>query len=145
PACRDAYLAGNLPDEALVALGAAVAARPGAVLLFDSKPLTPYLRHFLAAYRPDRVIPVGTFPGGQAELERRLGRTVEAPIPCGEGPPRELWRALFPRAECVVVCAARPRANLLRAACLAAARGAPLWVGGNQPGETPILARWLRR
>jgi hypothetical protein len=145
PLAREVYLAGGLSDEALIALGSAVAGRPGAMLLLDSKPLTPYLRHFLAAYCPDRVIPVGTFPGGKAELERRLGLEVATPIPWSAGPPRELWQAIFPKADCLVVCSAWPRANLLRAACLAALRGAPLWVGGNQPAETFLLQPWLQR
>src|SRR4051812_14635911 len=40
---RVVYLVGGLSDEALVSLGSAVAAKPDAVLLLDSRPLTPYL------------------------------------------------------------------------------------------------------
>ena len=143
PAGRVVYLGSGLSDECLISLGAAAAARPGAVLLLDSPPLTPYLRHFLAAYRPDRVIPVGAFSDDKAALERRLGVSVDAPIPWTVGPPIELWRIVFPTAPCVVVSPARPRARLLRAAALAGAKGAPLWISSNQPGETAILARWL--
>lgn len=37
PSQRVVYLAGRLSDEALVSLGSAVAARPGALLLLDRK------------------------------------------------------------------------------------------------------------
>ena len=120
-----------------------MAARPGAVLLLDSQPLTPYLRYFLSAYRPDRVIPVGAFPDGKSELDAGSASVWMRPLP---GPParlRDLWPILFPTAPCLVVSPARPRARLLRAACLAGAMRAPLWISGNQPAETAILDRWL--
>src|SRR5207249_2360682 len=44
------------------------------------------------------------------------------------GRPTELWQALFPRAETVVVCPAEPREQLLQAGCLAGALRAPLFV-----------------
>jgi hypothetical protein len=144
---RIVYLAGGFSDEALIVLSAAVATQPGALLLIDSKPLTPYLRHFLAAYLPDRIIPVGAFPEGKADIERRLGVQVETPIACpATGPPLALWRIVFPRAACVVVCPAQPRSLLLRAGCLAGARGAPLWISsGNRPSsEGAVLTRWLK-
>src|SRR5262245_4244447 len=69
-----AYLASaTLPDRALVSLGAAVAARPGAVLLLDSPGLSPSLRRFLAEFGAERVVPVGDFAEGQAGLKQRLG------------------------------------------------------------------------
>ncbi len=144
-AAKVVYLAGGLSDESLVTLGAAVAAQPGAVLLLDSKPLNPSLRHFLSAYRADRVIPVGSFPLGKADLEQRLGVHVEPPLPWPTGPPTALWQSVFPKARRVVVCAAEPREVLLSAACLAGAAKAPLWVSHDRHGESTQLRRQLKK
>src|SRR5262245_31375733 len=93
PGKRVVYLAGAMPDEGLVAFSVALAAsgEPG-VLLLDSTKATPYIRSFLDAYRPERIVPVGTFPDGIAALARRLGRPVEAPLPCGVRPGAEVWK-----------------------------------------------------
>ena len=145
PAGRVVYLGRGLSDESLITLGAAVAARPGAVLLLDSPPLTPYLRHFLTAYRPDRVIPVGVLhrqqgrPGAAAGRARRCTPSPGRPARranCGRSsfpPPRASWCVRLGRAP---GCSAPPA---WQARC-----GVPLWVSGNQPAETAILRRWLQ-
>jgi hypothetical protein len=142
---RVVYLGGSLSDEALITLGSFAAGRPGSLLLLDSKPLSSYLKHFLAAYRPDRIIPVGAFPEGKSGLERRLGARVDEPVAWAGGPPRALWRIASPEAASVVVCPAKPRSALLRAACLAAAKRCPLWVRGARPAEALVLEDWLKR
>jgi hypothetical protein len=146
---RTVYLARGLSDEALLALGASVAADGAALLLLDSDRLSPYTRAFLASYRPGRVVPVGCFPAGVVELERRLDVAAEAVVPCADGPPEALWRELHPRAKRVVVCPAGPRGRLLQAACLAGAAGAPLVVlhgrAGEADGLRERLAGWQTR
>jgi hypothetical protein len=136
------YLAGRLSDEALMALGAAVATRPGALLLIDSVPQSRYLRHFLTAYKPDRAIGVGNFDEDEAALGRRLGVTVGPILPWSDGPPLEVWAHLFERIDRVVVCPPKPRELLLHAACLAGAVRAPLWLARGDDG--PALARCLK-
>jgi hypothetical protein len=129
PAGRVVYLAGRLSDEALVALGAAVASRPGAVLLLDSRPQSRYLKHFLSAYHPEHVVAVGGFDEDAAGLSRRLGVAVGPVLPWpDDGPPLEVWAHLFERVDRVVVCPAGSRELLLQSACLAGAVAAPLWV-----------------
>lgn len=143
-ATRTVYVAGNLTDEGLVVLTSAVAATtPGAVVLADSPACTPHNKAFLARYRAERVIPVGSFPAGVADLEARLGVKVGAPIACTGGPPTDLWRVLFPRVENVVVCPAEPRGQLLQAACLAGVVRAPLYVLHDGPGDVEALRRQL--
>ncbi len=139
------YLGGGLSDEGLIALGSAVAASPGSVLLLDSPPLSAYLRDFLADYRPERVVPVGTFAEGKGDLEKRLGVRVDDPIAHDAGPPTALWKRVFPKADRVVVCPAQPRARLLRAAALAGAKRAPLWVSTGSREDAAALRRWLGR
>jgi hypothetical protein len=140
PPERVVYLGRDLSDEALIGLGAAVAARgPGGLLLLDSPKLSPYTKAFLAAYKPARVVPVGSFPDGAAELGGRLGVPVAAPVAWTRGPPLQLWQGLFPRAERVVVCPAEPRGQLLQAACLAGAVRAPLFVTHGTRQELDVL------
>jgi hypothetical protein len=139
PPGRVVYLARDLPEQRLLALTAAVAASPDALLLLDSDKLSPYLREFLAAYKPDRLVPVGAFPDGLADLERRLKFKPAAPVRWESGPPREIWKALFPKAEAVVVCPAEPRGLLLQSACLAGSLRAPLYVLEGRSGETARL------
>src|SRR5436305_1425230 len=73
PAGRVAFVAGSLSPPELIMLTAAVAAgnHPGIVLL-DSAKATRYLRTFLEAYHPERVLPVGNFPEGIHDAEQRL-------------------------------------------------------------------------
>src|SRR5262249_19175499 len=81
PQGRVVSLAGGLSDEALISLGSAVASRPEAVLLLDSRPLKPYLKHFLGELKPKRVVAVGKFGEDRAALSKRLGVEVEEVIP----------------------------------------------------------------
>jgi hypothetical protein len=119
---RIVYLARDLPDENLIVLGAALAAwREDSVLLLDSPKASPYLKAFLTAYKPARVVPV-----------------TET-----HGPPVALWRSLFERTDDVVVCPAHPRGALLQAACLAGALHAPLYVVHGRADETEKLAERL--
>jgi hypothetical protein len=118
-------LGGELSAEDLVIFSTTMAAssNPGVVLL-DSTRIDPYLKAFLASFRSERVVPVGSFPHGHSELERRL----EVKPARGHATARALVRALFPTAERVVVCAPEPRGLLLQAACLSGALRAPLFV-----------------
>src|SRR5271166_836221 len=55
---RVVYLVGELADEDLLTLTSAVAAGDAApVVLLDTPGAGSYLKGFLAAYRPDRVVP----------------------------------------------------------------------------------------
>jgi hypothetical protein len=144
PAGRVVYLAGRLSDEALVSLSIA-AAQPGGLLLIDSPSRRRYLKHFLTAHRPGRVIAVGAFDTDRAGLSRQLGVPVHALVPWPDGPPLELYRQAFERIERVVVCPAEPRPLLLQSACLAGAAGAPLWVLRDNRGDEPVLRQALKR
>jgi hypothetical protein len=152
PTVPTVYLAGELADEQLIALGASLAAcEPDAVLLLDAPDLSPYLKAFLDAYRPERVVPVGTFREGPDALKARLG--------VAPGRPLERPEELFLRAPRVVVCPkvsagrrsaldgmAAPRARLLQAAWLAGLLRAPLvsWDGSDRDTLALLerLARW---
>ncbi|HKI34247.1 MAG TPA: C25 family cysteine peptidase [Gemmataceae bacterium] len=139
---RVVYLVGELPDEDLLTLTSAVAARePAPVVLFDTPGSGDYLKGFLAAFRPERVVPVGTFADDTAERERRLGVSLAPALTWNAGSPGPLLDALFPQAERVVVCPSRPRGLLLQAACLAGAARAPLFVLRGQDREADELAR----
>jgi hypothetical protein len=143
---RVVYLGGGLAPQDVVAFTAAVAGagRPGVVLL-DSARTTPYTRAFLAAYHPDRVVPVGPFPQGAADLGQRLDVKTAPVLEWSNGRPAGLWGALFPRAGRVVVCPAEPRGLLLQSACLAGALQAPLFVLDGKDGEADELRRRLTR
>jgi hypothetical protein len=124
PPPKTVYLAGALShDEALVFTTAVAAADPRAVILFDSPLTTPYLKAFLTAFGPDRVVPVGSFLDGIDDLRARIGRTTAEPLA-----PADLAATLFPRAGRVVVSPAEPRGPLLQAACLAGLLHAPLFI-----------------
>lgn len=138
---RVVYLAGELPDEALIALGSAVATRPEATLLLDSRPLRPYLKHFLCQLKPPRVVAVGKFSDDRPALTKHLGVEVEEIIPWSERVPARI----VGRAERLVVCKAASRSLLLEAACLAGADGVPLWIVPPQADAAalrPQLAEW---
>jgi hypothetical protein len=142
---RVVYLARGLSDQELVALSAAVAAAdPNALVLLDSTQSAPFLKAFLSAYRPEQTIPVGAFPDGLAELERRLDVKARPLVPWTRGPPLALGRSLFPDAAGLVVCPAEPRGQLLQAACLAGTAHAPLFVTTDQPGEEEELVQFVR-
>ncbi len=145
PLERTVYLAGDLPDEELIVLGATLAAfRENSVLLLDSTKASPYLKSFLAAFKPEKVIPIRDDSSGLAELENRLNIKAVSPITWSQGPPLSLWRSLFTRTEEVVVCPAHPRATLLEAACLAGALKAPLYVLHGLTAEKKELTRRLK-
>jgi hypothetical protein len=133
------YLARGLSDEGLMVLGAALGENKQAMLLLDSERLTPYLKAFLEALRPGRVVPVGT---ASEDLEERLGVKPDAVVEWTKGPPVALWRTLLPEAQAVVICAAQPRRLLVQAAGLAAAARAPLWVLRGKSGEAESLRAW---
>lgn len=139
---RIVYLARDLTDEQLIVLGSVLAAwRPDSVLLLDSSKASPYLKAFLTAYKPAQVIPIGGDAGDLADMERRLDVKASAPLSWTHGQPLDLWRALFRRAEDVVVCPVHPRGALLQAACLAAALHAPLYVLHGRDSEATRLVR----
>src|SRR5262249_39272836 len=107
---RTVFLCGGLADADLVAFTSAVCAsgHPG-VVLFDPPRSGPSTRAFLAAFRRECVIPVGSFPQGLAEVEQRLEVKAQPVQTWARGPPAELHKHLFPSARRVVVCPAEPR------------------------------------
>jgi hypothetical protein len=141
---RTVFLARDLADENLIVLGATLAAwRDDSVLLLDSTKASPYLKSFLADYKPVSIVPVGDDTDGIADLEHRLNVKTSSPLIWTHGPPFELWRSLFKQSEEVVVCPAHPRGTLLQAACLAAALRAPLYVVHGRDSETVKLTKQL--
>jgi hypothetical protein len=147
PSNRSVYIGCGLSDVALIQVGAALgAADPSAALLLDSECLSPYTASFLAAYKPSRIVPVGSFPNGVSDLEQRLNVKTDTALSVSIGQPLALWRELFPTADDVVVCPAEPRGQLLQAACLAGTLRAPLFVLEGRRGEPAHLrelsARW---
>jgi hypothetical protein len=146
PVQKTVYLARNLTDEQLIVFGAALAAqREDGELLLDSKKVSPYLKSFLAAYKPERVIPVGGDAETLGDLERRLDVKTASPLLWKGGQPTALWSSLFPRADEVVVCPPRPRGTLLQAACLSGVLHAPLVVWHNRDGEEAKLIERLTK
>jgi hypothetical protein len=138
------FLARGLSPEKLATFTATFAAsgHPGIVLL-DSAPASRYTKTYLAAIQPERVYLVGSFPDGPGEVERRLGVKIAATLTWTNGPPRALWRELFPKAERVVVCPPEPRGQFVQAACLAGVLGAPLFVTHGASGEAEELRQRL--
>src|SRR5262249_61261189 len=98
------------------------------VVLLDTLAVAPYLKDFFAVYRPDRVVPAGTFAEPMAEREQRLGIKLASALSWQSGQPAAVWDIFFRKAERVVVCPAQPRSLLLQAACLAGAAAAPLFI-----------------
>jgi hypothetical protein len=133
---RTLYLGGCLSHEELLTVSSAVAADGESVLLLDSPACAPYLKAFLADYRPDRVVPVGSFPGGADALRHRLDRPTERPVS-----PGALRDARFPRPARLVVCPAEPRRLLLHAACLAGLVRAPLFITHDEADERDLRRR----
>lgn len=143
---RVVYLGGQLSETALIQLGAAVAAQPGALLLLDSPANTEYLRHFLTAYRPEKVVPIGTFSQDAAGLSERLGVAV-APIlhwPAPSNGTCPLWQQAIRPPVSVIVTPSRPRSLLLRAAHLAAVEGGALWLMAKE-ANTDRLRAFVRK
>jgi len=146
---RAVFLAGGLTEKDLITLTAnhAASGHPGLVLI-DAPRCQLGLRQFLAAYRPEQIIPVGSFPDGLDGLEQRLGQALAVPADWERGPGPELWRTWFPHADQVVVTAAEPRCLLLQAACLAGALRAPLWVlrgAEDRAYLSQMLGEWQTR
>jgi hypothetical protein len=139
---RTVFVAGGLSDEQAIVLSSGLAGdRPG-VLLLDAPRFRTYARTFLEAYRADRVIPVGRFAEDHAQLSRQLGSPLAPLAEWRQGPPEAFWRHWFPKADEVVVCPAAPRRLLLRAACLAGAARAPLYVlHGTEEEEADLRRR----
>jgi hypothetical protein len=134
------FYGSDMSAENLVTFTATIAAsgHPGVVLL-DSAKTMPYTKAFLKAFQPQRVYPVGAFPDGKAELEKRLATPAMPTLSWKTGQPRTLWRELFPKAKRVVVCPAEPRGLFLQAACLAGIVQAPLFVTHGKRGESEEL------
>jgi hypothetical protein len=141
PAEHVVFLAGGLSEEERITASAAVAASGAGVLLFDSPALRPHVRVFLQAFRPGRLVPVGSFPAGGMELETALGMKAGPVLACGTDCPTELQKALFPRAPRLVAAPAEPRRLLLQAACLAGAAGVPLLVSRDDARGAADLRR----
>jgi hypothetical protein len=140
---RVVLLAGGLPDESIICLSTLVAKNRDTVLLLDSPKVSSQLKDFLQSYQSDRVLPVGSFPEDSTGLEQRLGCKIAPIIQWTKGPASALWKEYCPLAECVVVCPAEPRRQLLQAGCLAGASGVPLFVLSGQPEEKSTLRKQL--
>src|SRR5262249_26001861 len=85
---RAVYLARGLSEENLLVLGAALSGRDDAIFVPDSEPLTRYLRVFLQAYHPERVVPV--VAGEAGDVEGRLGVPAAAALSWKEDLPERL-------------------------------------------------------
>ncbi len=146
PTGRVVYLAGEMPDEQLIALGSGLAnAERPATLLIDTTAATPYTKMFLRSYRPDRVVPVGGFRDGLGGREESLNCNF-AKSPTGtDGQPLDWWASVYTNPTAVVVCPAEPRGQLLQAACLAGALRAPLFICQGRPEETANLKALIER
>jgi hypothetical protein len=145
---RVVFLAGGLASEDLIAFSANLAASGHSGLLLIDSPCARLNSQFLSQFRPRCIVPVGTFPDGTLELERRLGARVTPVVPWNNDPSPELWRSLFPTAEKVVLCPRAPRRLLLQAACLAGVLRAPLVVTRNVSDRAslrPRLEEWGTR
>jgi hypothetical protein len=147
---RTVFLGGDLTDLDLLVFTANFAAsgHPGVVLV-DGPKATKANRAFLDAFQPDELIAVGSFSEGiTSDLQRRLGVRITAALPWKRGPPPELWKSWFARAEQVVVCPPEPRPLVLQAACLAGTLGVPLWVlpaNGDSSDLAQRIAEWHTR
>src|ERR1700684_2100222 len=85
------YLIGKVADEDLIGLTSALAGiEPAPVILFDTAGTRPYLKGFLAACKPERVVPVGSFADTAAEREERLGVKLAPGLEWKAGPPAAL-------------------------------------------------------
>jgi len=142
---RVVFLGGELEEEELIAFSANLAAsgHPG-VLLLDAPRLSPFLRTFLSAFKPETIVPIGSFPEGAADLRKRLGTATEPPLPWKGNLPPELAKGLFAKADRVVVSPTSPRRLLLQAASLAGALQAPLLLhhDGNDAELRRAIADW---
>ena len=93
---RVVYLAGELSDEGIISLTANVAASGNSgVVLIDSTKWTEQQKQFVHEFQPERIVPVGAFPNGMADLEQRLAVKISPAVPWTRGPPLALWKDLF--------------------------------------------------
>lgn len=140
-AARVAFVVNALTGDEMLSVATAFAAsgHPG-VLLFDGPKAGPANRRFLDAFQPARVVAIGHPPA-----EAKPGTT----LPVTSVRPCELWRALFPTAERVVVVPSKPQRLRLQAAALAGALRAPLFELRDAPSELAelrfCLERWQTR
>jgi hypothetical protein len=127
------YLGSGLSSEELLMLGSALGMGGSErVLLLDTPRDTVYLKAFLSAFRPNKVVPVG-------ELPCRLDWPLAPALSIGPFGSCALW----PEISRVVLCPAGPRALLLQSACLAGVLRVPLWIVHGEAEETAELAKAL--
>jgi hypothetical protein len=132
--------------DLVVASSALAGVAPDALVLLDSVESTPYLRTFLANWKPRRFVLVSANDRAGDGIRERLGQAPDAVLtPAGTGQ-GTLLESLFPTATEVIVCPAEPASELLQAACLAGVRRAPLFVLDSRAPRLPALldtlARW---
>jgi hypothetical protein len=130
----------GLTDEEIIVSTAALAGQgTAAPLLLDGPGLAPYLKDLLRRFQPDQVVLLGKSAEQQANLESRLGVTIQTPVinpgQFGIG----LWQGRHSSPTSAVVCPAQPRHLLLQSACLAGILGAPLCIMHGQPSEIEAL------
>ena len=142
-ASKTVYLADGFAGDELLAFTTAIAAgSPESVVLVHGPKSEKLNRDFLAAFKPERVVPVGAFAQGVPSGDRLGVRDVAAALPWSRGPPDALWEALLPRAESVVVTPAQPYRLRLQAACLAAALRAPLAIVDGSDNDERLARRF---
>jgi len=137
---RVVVLARGLDYEATILLSAALAAsnHPG-ILLFDTPATRPHIRRFLDSFHPTQVLPVGEWDRSRADP----AAVLDQPVAETWGNVEPLLNRLFPTAEHVVLCPAKPRSLLLRSAHLAALLKAPIIVSHGRAEEGAALRRRL--
>lgn len=141
PATKTVYLVDGVNGENLLTVTTAIAAgAPDAVVLVHDAKAEKSNRDFLAAYKPDRVIPVGSFADG-ISAERLGVAELAKPVLWSRGEPTALWDSLFSQADQVVVTPSRPYRLRLQAACLAATLRAPLAVADQESDGEALLRR----
>ncbi len=138
PRAGTVILAGEMPNPDLMALTVAAAAfAPDATLLMDTPKARTSVRLYLDAARPATVHLVGRFPP-IVDPARRWG--VGPPVIVPEKAHRDAvafaWSLAPARVERAVVAAADPGDELFRAAALAGALKAPLFV--LREGDEPV-------
>lgn len=139
----------GLSDEQFIVCSAAIASvNPKAVLLRDSPKMSSAHRAFLTAFKPQSVVPIGP-PAAVADLTKRMGGGMAAPLLWNGTADEDVWNVLFPQAENVVLCPSGKRRLLLHSACLAGALKAPLIFTTGRADEAATLrqrfAAWKTR
>jgi hypothetical protein len=135
-----------MAPENLAALSAGLAAcDPSAVLLLDTPTGETANRAYLAALKPDRIVPLGDYSEDAEQLTKRFGVRPEAPRQWTRRPPLSFWREFYPRGATVVVCPPEPRGLLYQAACLAGTTASPLYITQGTATDVEELRALLRR